>query len=236
MGKAIVIGGSAGMGKELALLLARDGNQVAVTGRNNERLKQVQSVNPAHIVCFPLDLPDPVTEAKLDRLVMELGGLDLLILSAGRGEINPQLSYDTDKTIIDLNVSAYTRVINWGFSYFKEQGHGHIVGLTSVAGIRGIRHAPAYAASKSYQIRYLESLRQKAAKEKLKITVTEARPGFVDTKEAEVRRFWASSPEKASKQIYRAIRSKRNMVYITRRWALVGFILSIIPRFIHHRL
>lgn len=235
MKKAIVVGGSAGMGKELALMLARDGFKVAITGRNNEKLDQVKYANPS-IICLSLELPDPETEAKLNNLVRELAGLDLLILSAGSGEINPNLTYDVDKKIIDLNISAFTRIINWGFSFFKEQGYGHLVGLTSVAGIRGIRHAPAYAASKSYQIRYLESLRQRAVKEKLKITITEARPGFVNTKEAAVRRFWAASPEKAAKQIYRAIRNKWNVVYVTRRWALVGFILSFIPRFIYDRL
>jgi short-subunit dehydrogenase len=236
MGKAIVIGGSAGMGKELALMLAQDGYKVVITGRNSEKLDRVKSANPFNIISFPLDLPNSETEVNLTNMVRELGGLDLLILSAGSGEINPQLNYDIDKRIIDLNISAFTRVINWCFSYFKEQGQGQLVGLTSIAGIRGIRHAPAYAASKSYQIRYLESLRQKAVKEKLKITITEARPGFVDTKDAEVRRFWAASPGKAAKQIYRAIKNKRNVVYITRRWALIGFMLSLIPRFIYNRL
>jgi len=236
MKKAIVVGGSAGMGKEVALILAKNGCKVAITGRNTNRLQEVKSLNPTHIICFPFDLIDLKNEEKLNGLVEELKGLDLLIISAGRGDINPQILFDTDKKIIDLNVMAFTQVINWGFIFFKKQGYGQIVGFTSIAGMRGIRHAPAYSASKSYQIKYFESLRQKTVKEKLKITLTEVRPGFVDTKKVEVKKFWSARPEIASKQIYRAIKNKRSVVYITKRWGLIGFILNFIPRFIYDRL
>jgi short-subunit dehydrogenase len=106
-----------------------------------------------------------------------------------------------------------------------------------VAGLRGSRQAPAYSATKSYQINYLEGLRQKAKKEKSGITVTDVRPGFVDTPMAKSPvKFWVAPVEKAADQIYLAIQQKRNIVYVTKRWRLIAWIIKIIPGFIYSRL
>jgi len=103
--------------------------------------------------------------------------------------------------------------------------------------LTGSRQAPAYFASKAYQINYLEGLRQKAKDTKLPICVTDIRPGFVDTAMAAGENlFWVASVEKAANQIYKAIEHKRDVVYITKRWRIVGFLFWILPKFIHKRL
>jgi short-subunit dehydrogenase len=115
-------------------------------------------------------------------------------------------------------------------NYFKKQGHGHLVNISSVAGIRGNGLAPSYNASKAYQINYLEGLRLNAYKSKSTIYVTDVRPGFVDTEMAKGDGlFWVSPVEKAAEQIYTAIKQKKNTAYISKRWKLIGYLLKIIP-------
>lgn len=116
------------------------------------------------------------------------------------------------KKMIDLNVTAFTLLADWAYRFFRQQGNGQLIAISSIAGIRGMRHAPAYNASKAYQISYLEALRQKTYHLKLPITVTDIRPGFVDTPNAKGEgRFWQASVAKASRQIYAAIRARKKL-------------------------
>jgi short-subunit dehydrogenase len=104
------------------------------------------------------------------------------------------------------------------------------VNISSIAGIRGNGIAPSYNATKAYQINYLEGLRINAKDFGSSITVTDVRPGFVDTAMAKGEGlFWVAPVEKAAKQIYRAIKQKKQVVYVSRRWRVIGTLLKIIP-------
>ena len=121
--------------------------------------------------------------------------------------------------------------------HFVKQGSGHLVGISSVASIRGGRSAPAYNASKAYQSNYLEGLRQKAKKMGAKITITEIIPGFVDTAMAKGEGiFWSAPPKKAATQIFSAIYRKKSRAYITKRWRIIAWLLKLLPSFICERL
>ena len=120
---------------------------------------------------------------------------------------------------------------------FKNQKFGHLVAISSIAGIRGNRQATSYFATKAYQINYLEGLRQKVNKLKMKIYLTDVRPGFVKTEMTQGEGlFWVASVEKASKQIYNAISKKRKIVYVTKRWGIIATILKRIPNFIYDKM
>ena len=124
-----------------------------------------------------------------------------------------------------------------GMNYFKKQGYGHLVNISSIAGMRGNGIAPSYNSSKAYQINYLEGLRLNASKSNSSIYVTDVRPGFVDTAMAKGDGlFWVSPVEKAAEQIYAAIKRKKKVVYISKRWRLIGYILKAIPYSILARL
>jgi short-subunit dehydrogenase len=134
-------------------------------------------------------------------------------------------------------VLGFTCVADWAFNYFEKQKSGHLIAISSVGGLRGSRGAPAYNASKAYQINYLEALRQKAKHLRLPITITDVRPGFVNTAMAKGDgQFWVAPVEKAAKQIFTAIRQKKKIVYITKRWWLIAALLKHIPRPIYDRL
>jgi short-subunit dehydrogenase len=237
MQKAIIIGATSGIGKALALLLINNGFKVGITGRRAQLLEKLSLTNENF---YPLafDASNSLTlEHKLNELVKQIGGLDLLIFSAGVGELNNKLNYELETSTIDINVKAFNQTMVWAYHFFNQQKCGHIAVITSVAGFRGSAIAPAYNASKAYQINYLEGLRQKITKQNLPITITDIRPGFVDTKMAKGDgKFWVASTEKAALQIFDAIKAKKSVIYVTKRWRIIAWLLKLMPRFLYKRM
>ncbi|MFA6980046.1 MAG: SDR family NAD(P)-dependent oxidoreductase [Ignavibacteriaceae bacterium] len=238
MKKAIIIGATSGIGKGLVKLLVVNGYKVGITGRRTELLEELKSENPNSYYVKTFDITDIIKVAeKLEELTAELGGLDLAVICAGTGDMNETLNFNVEKRTIDTNVLGFTCAADWAFNYFEKQKSGHLVGISSIAGLRGSRQAPSYYASKAYQINYLEGLRQKATKLKEQIFVTDIRPGLVDTEMAKGEGlFWVASVDKATRQIYKAIKKKKKIVYVTKRWGLIATILGLIPRPIYDRM
>jgi short-subunit dehydrogenase len=238
MKKAIIIGATSGIGKGLAKILADNNYKVGITGRRTELLEDVKSQNPNAYFTRTFDITDTkIIVANLNTLATELGGLDLLIISSGTGDLNEKLDFEIEKRTIETNVTGFTCIANWAFNYFENQKSGHLVAISSVGGLRGSRIAPAYNATKSYQINYLEGLRQKASKLKQQIFVTDVRPGFVDTDMAKGEgQFWVATVEKATRQIFEAIKQKKKIAYVTKRWRLIASILIRVPRPIYDRM
>jgi short-subunit dehydrogenase len=235
---AIIIGASSGIGKKLAELLANSGVMTGVTGRRSQLLEESVNLYPEKMICASFDVANINESASgLEQLARQLGGLDLLVLCAGTGDLNPSLDFTIEKETIDTNILGFTHIADWAYRYFEQQGHGHLVLITSIAGLRGGRHAPAYNASKAYQINYTEGLRQKAKKAGNKILITDIRPGFVDTAMAKGEgQFWVAPVDKAAAQIFRAIQKKQKRAYITRRWQLIAGILKLLPASIHENM
>jgi short-subunit dehydrogenase len=237
MKKAIIIGASSGIGNELAKILAINNYQVGITGRRKTNLRSLAEKNPDKFIVNSYDCTTQNNSEKLTDLTNELGGLDLLIFSSGIGELNEQLDYETEKKTNQLNVTAFTEIVDWAFNYFEKHGKGHLVAISSIAGLRGSRIAPAYNASKAYQINYLEGLRQRAKKIGKPIVVTDVRPGFVDTAMAKGEgQFWVAKKEKAARQIFQIIKLKKDIGYVTRRWRIIAIILKGLPSWIYKRM
>lgn len=235
--KVIIIGASSGIGKRLAEFYAERNYSVGITGRRKELLEQISNQYSQQIQyeCFDITKSDSITH--LDALIKKLGGLDLLIISAGTGEPSEQLHWSIDKTTTETNVSGFVQIANHAFNYFARQGHGQLVTISSVAANRGGHHAPAYNASKAFQSSYFEGLSIKALKLKTDITVTCIEPGFVDTKMAKGDGiFWLVSVDKAALQIISAIDKKKRKVYISKRWGLIAWLMRNMPYWIYRRI
>ncbi|MGV8993666.1 MAG: SDR family NAD(P)-dependent oxidoreductase [Flavobacterium sp.] len=238
MKKAIIIGATSGIGKGLAKILAENNYKVGITGRRTELLDELNSQNTNSYFARTFDITETeLIGENLEALVTELGGLDLLIISSGTGDLNEKLDFEIEKRTIDTNVSGFTCIANWTFNYFENQKSGHLVAISSIGGLRGSRIAPAYYATKAYQVNYLEGLRQKARKLDQQIYVTDVRPGFVDTDMAKGEgQFWVATVDKAARQIFEAINQKKKIVYVTKRWRLIALILKRVPRQIYDRM
>ena len=232
MGKnAIVFGATSGIGEALANLLVKEGYKVLITGRRIDRLESIQALNPTQYVVKEHDITDiNATNKIFEELPSIFEKIDLIIHNAGIAVPNFDLSWEKDLPTLETNVLGATKVYQLAYNYFKDQGYGHLVGVTSIASIRGNRQVAAYHASKAFQASYLESLWMKAKRtKKAKIDVTNILPGYVDTDIIISDTFWMASVDKAVNQIYAAIKNKKRKAYITKRWRLIAFVLKIVP-------
>ena len=237
MKKAIVIGATSGIGRNLAKLLVENGYLVAITGRRTHLLDEIKAENANSYLTKTFDTTQTLSiSSNLNDLVLEMGGLDLMIISSGTGDINSNLDFEIEKRTIDTNVSGFTSIVDWTFNFFQTQKSGQLVAISSIAGLRGNNQSPSYSASKAYQISYLEGIRIKAAKTNLPIYVTDIRPGFVNTEMAKGDKiFWLVPVDKASMQIYNAILKKQKVAYITKRWVILAYIYKLLPNFLIDR-
>jgi len=150
--------------------------------------------------------------------------------SSGTGFLNEELDWEKERDTLAVNVTGFARAAVFFMTQFARQGGGHLAGISSIAALRGSGTAPAYAASKAFVSNYLEGMRLWAARSGARITVTDIMPGFVDTDMAKGEGlFWVASPEEAARQILRAVKKGKRLVYITRRWALVAWALRRLP-------
>ena len=235
--KVIIVGATSGIGLELAKLYITNGDMVGVTGRRIELLTKLQQEFPNQVFTESFDVRGNENIHHLTSLVNKLGGFDLFIYNSGFGDISKQLDWDIDKKTTEINVNGFIEMVNWSFNYFVQKGEGQIAATSSIASIRGNSMAPAYSASKAFMSTYMEGLHMKSGKMKLNLAITDIQPGFVKTKMAKGEgRFWEAPVEKAAKQIFNAIERKKRRVYITRRWALIAWILKWMPYGIYKRI
>ena len=232
--KILIVGGSSGLGRELAKLYASKGCEVGVMSRRENLLTELQQFFPGKIFIKKADITDEAISSSLNELIIKLNGIDIIILAASVIELNNNFLTDPERETIDINVKGYTRVLNFAWKYFKEKGKGQIVGITSIAAVRGNKVFPAYHASKAFQSIYLESLRVKAKFEKNDIVITELIPGYINTAMGKGdRMFWVASLGKAARQAKRAIDKKKSRAFITKRWWVIYHVLRHLPAFIY---
>ncbi len=133
-------------------------------------------------------------------------------------------------------MTGFAAIANAAIHHFLEKGSGHLVNISSIAALRGSGEASAYNASKAFESNYMDGLRNKIAKRRLPITITDIQAGFVDTAMAQGEGlFWVAAPEEAARQIYQAIKGKKKHAYITRRWVLLAWLFKVIPDWIYDR-
>ena len=237
MNRAIVIGATSGIGRELVRQLAGAGYTVGAAGRRDNLLLELQKEFPDKIHVKRIDVVQPEAMGLLKELIAAMGGTDLLIISSGTGFINRELEWAKERETIDVNVYGFAAMCNVAFEYFREKGAGHIVGISSLSAIRGSGEGPAYNASKAFASNYLEGLRQNAVKQKLPLTVTDIQCGLVDTAMAKGEGlFWVAPPAKAAGQILDAIRKKKDHAYITKRWRIIALLLKALPGWLYCRI
>ena len=228
---ALIIGATSGIGRALAVEFVNNGYKVFATGRRGELLDELKAEHSDAIITYKFDITERESVADhLNSIYTQAGSLDIVVLSSGAGRRNEDLNHDDEAISVDTNVCGFTAVTCWAIACFRAQGYGHFAAISSVAGIRGNRYAPAYSASKSYQMTYMEGITQYVRKCGAKISITDIRPGFVDTAMGNgPGAFWIAPVQKAAKQIYVALMRRRRVVYVTRRWRIVSLILRVIP-------
>ena len=151
MKRAIIIGATSGIGKEVAQRLLSEGWQIGIAGRRQSALEDFRQIAPEQIKIQSLDVTQEDSAGKLDALIHQLGGMDLFLLSSGIGFQNMDLKMEIELNTARTNVEGFTRMVDTAFSYFKNNGGGHLAVISSIAGTKGLGVAPAYSATKRFQ-------------------------------------------------------------------------------------
>jgi NADP-dependent 3-hydroxy acid dehydrogenase YdfG len=184
-GTLLITGASSGIGRALALEYACGGAKLALCARREAELEETAAAAKklgGSALCIVLDVTDveAVGEA-VRRADRELGSLDMVIANAGRGDtkLSTRLTWDDVGPVLDVNVRGAMATLVAAIPVFLAQQHGQLVGVSSLAGARGLPTSAAYSASKAALSVFLESLRIDLAPAGLR--VTDVQPGFVAT-------------------------------------------------------
>ena len=222
----LIIGATSGIGNDLWKHYSLAGHTVSVVGRREEVLREMTQTAPDTTLSFPCDIADIDTFNNVFNGIIErLLTIDLVILCAGIGELNPELDTATELHTLRVNVEGWTNCADAAYRQFLKQGFGHLVTITSVGGLQPTPVAPSYSASKAFQINYTKSLQKRT--KGTDILITEVRPGLIDTRMAKGDGlFWVMSQEMVAASIIKAIEKKRKRLVIDWRWRIVNFFLK----------
>lgn len=230
--RAIVIGASSGIGREVAKLLMKEGWTVGVAARRVDKLEELDAAAVEQI-----DVTREQATERLQTLISKLGGMDLFFYASGIGKQNRELKEDIELATVGTNGVGFTRMIGEAYRYFAERGHGHIAAITSIAGTKGLGPAPSYSATKAMQNVYLQALEQQANARGLKIHFTDIRPGFVDTDllKGDFHYPMMLKPERVAREILYAINHHQHIRIIDWKYRILTACWRRIPRCIWRR-
>lgn len=222
------------MGMRIATDFARAGWRVGIAARNETKLRAVKDLFPDRIEYSVIDVTAQDAVKKFEDLIEQLDGMDILLYAAGTGWYNPGLNLGKDEATIGVNVTGFTKIINAAYRYFKDTANvskGRIAAITSVAGMKGLGVSAAYSASKRYQWTYLKALDQLAHSQHVNVSITDIRPGFVDTPLLEGNHNYPMlmSIDYVAPRIEKAIMERRHVATIDCRWSVVSALWSMIP-------
>ncbi len=173
--KAIITGGSRGLGKATALALAKEGVDIAITGRNESALKvavkEIEKIGvKATYAAFDVGNYTEVQEG-IKLLIEKLNGVDILVNNAGIAAFGSftEMDVQTWEQIIQTNVMGMYYVTKEVLPYLIEKNKGDIINVASTAGLNGNANVSAYSASKFAVIGMSESLMKEVRKNNIRV-------------------------------------------------------------------
>lgn len=178
-----ITGASDGIGKELAIQMAKEGAKIILTARNEEKLTEVKNslAGEEHWV-FPMDLmkTNEIPQA-VNEILSLTGKVDILINNAGISQrsLAEETSLEVDRKIMELDHFAVVTLTKSLLPQFIKQKSGHIVTISSVAGKFGVPMRTAYSAAKHAVIGFMDALRGEIHKYNINVLVVT--PGSVKT-------------------------------------------------------
>ena len=189
MAKTVFItGASSGIGRALALELAGRGYDLFLTARRLEALEEVRNAIASRdpdrrVEVRQLDVTDDAdVAAALAEAAERLGRCDIVVANAGVGNSGRvgEGNMERGRLIVETDLIGAMATVDAAVALFRRQGgDGQVVGIGSVAGVRGLPGSSSYSAAKAGLAAYLESVRAETHREP--ITVTTIAPGYIDT-------------------------------------------------------
>ena len=232
--KVFITGATSGIGESLANQYAKEGATLGLVGRRLDRLKKIKA--KIHVPCeiYAVDVSDQKGLQKAAaNFIKKHGAPDIVIANAGvsTGTLaGEKEDLHTFKRVIEINLFGVIHTFLPFIKVFKKQKSGQLVGIASVAGIRGLPGSGAYSSSKAALINYLESLRIEM--KPLGIHVTTIAPGYIHTPMTKHNRYvmpFILDVDDAVLRFMRAIQNKRGFIIIPWQMNIVSTLMKFLP-------
>lgn len=239
--KVFITGASSGIGAALARHYANQGATLGLVARRGELLQELAAKLDVPVATYALDVrnADALSQAAQD-FIERFGVPDIVIANAGvsRGTLTENKEDSTAvRAIMDINVLGMVHTFQPFIAAMRQAGQNKgqrsLVGIASVAGIRGLPGAGAYSASKAAAISYLESLRVEMAPGG--IHVTTIAPGYIRTAMTDVNAYkmpFLMEADVAAAKFARAIANKRRFVVIPWQMGFLMRLMRFVPPFL----
>jgi len=236
-----ITGASSGLGAALARHYAAQGHVLGLLARRGERLRELVATLPGAHHLYVVDVCDrEALHAAAADFIQQAGRVDIVIASAGisAGTLTEQKDdFAVFKAIFDTNVLATVSTFEPFVSHMKQARAGTLVGIASVAGVRGLPGAGAYSASKSAVTTYCESLRLEL--KPFDVGVVTIAPGYIKTEMTAKNPY--SMPFLLEADVFatraaRAIAQKKSYTVIPWQMGMVGKIMRALPNWLYDRL
>jgi short-subunit dehydrogenase len=241
--RVFITGASSGLGAALARHYAGQGAILGLTGRDARRLAAVATAlgTTAPHAVYIADVADAAAmRAAAGDFIARHGVPDVVIANAGISVGTDPADAD-DLAVLDrtlrTNVSGLAATFQPFIEAMSQRGSGTLVGIASMAGLRGLPGSAAYSASNAAAIAWLESAR--VTLHARGIRVVTICPGFIDTPMTRVNRYpmpFRLSADEAARRIARAIRARKRFATVPWQMALVGALLRRLPPALYDRL
>ena len=234
--KILIIGATSAIAHETAKFFARDGAELFLVARNNEKLEDVSNdlkVRGAKRTdTFLLDLNDLDRHQEMIQTAIDtFGGLDMVLISHGTLGDQQLCEQSVEKTLEELttNFTSVISLLTLLANYFEQQKRGRIAVVSSVAGDRGRRSNYVYGTAKGAVSIFLQGLRGRLSKSG--VTVVTVKPGLVDTPmTASMKKgLLFAQPRKVGEGIYQAMKKGKEVVYLPWFWRPIMMIIKSIP-------
>jgi len=235
----LVTGAANGIGKDITKLIDRLGcKKIILVDIDQDGLNEVSRNLKTHSISFKVDLSKAVKENKDFLLSMKQEIVDIVICNAGLGGINPGDQYDEEinRKLMSVNFFGTTGILSLVLPSMLERKSGHIVGVASLAGLRGMPQAASYSASKAAQITFLESMRLDMKPYNIKVTTI--LPGFIKTKMADHNEFkmpFMLSSEKTAMKVISSIMRDKKTVYFPFPMNILSLLNKFLPVWLYDR-
>ncbi len=235
-GCAWLTGASSGLGRALALRLARDGRHVVASARRREELDKLAAEAKqagGRIDPMPLDVTDrQAASAAVTEIEKTAGPIGLAVLNAGTHVSQLARDFDVDKVrrLVELNLMGSVHCLQPVMARMIERRRGHIAIVSSLAGYAGLPTSAAYGATKAGLINMAEALRPELDAMGVKLQVVN--PGFVRTPLTDQNPFpmpFLMEVEDAAEAFYRGLQSERFEIVFPRRFAYLMKLLRLLP-------
>lgn len=243
--RAVIVGGTTGIGRAIARRLTERGDSVFLLGRHEADLARsaadlaTRDREGATVGHANLDLEHPDGfAAALDAADTALDGFDTFIVTAAMFAPQQTLEDDIELTrrLVTVNYANTLVLCEHARKRLLERGGGRLVVFSSVAGDRGRKPVGIYGSTKAGLSVYLESLDHKYHAAGLSVLCV--KPGFVKTGMTAGLRPppFAGDPEPVARDVVRAMDHRKPLLYTPRIWALVMFVIRRLPRFVMRRI